>query len=408
MLGNMRFFELLQVAIGKRECLTSCLTDEEWDSLCSECEKHCILGIAFVGIQKLPKEQMPPSELYAKWQKDAQTEKERREQVTEICRKACETHEKNGFDSCVLMPSPIQVRGERLEVRVLPGEVSDEGFEFRGGDPNDVDILCWSKDKKDGKRTIVEYVNFQYIASTKHIKPKVVRNDIDFESGNIPVEVRFKSEYLNNPWYNSRFENWVREKVDRVRPPESPCVGGRDEVRGEGLERPSKSPCIGRLAELPAEFFVVYQLVHLYKKLFCEGIRLGHLVEYYYTLREFSVERLEVRAQSEEVRGERLEIMRVIERLGMKKFAGSVMYVLQTVFGMPDEYLICKPDARHGSFVLKMLTLAGEYTRHIERTRTLSHLGRLGHHLYWLKRNRPFITQYPAEVLFELYRRIKG
>ena len=88
MLGNMRFFELLQVAIGKRECLTSCLTDEEWDSLCSECEKHSILGIAFVGIQKLPKEQMPPSELYAKWQKDAQTEKERREQVTEICRKA--------------------------------------------------------------------------------------------------------------------------------------------------------------------------------------------------------------------------------------------------------------------------------------------------------------------------------
>ena len=100
--------------------------------------------------------------------------------------------------------------------------------------------------------------------------------------------------------------------------------------------------------------------------------------------------------------------MHVIERLGMKKFAGSVMYVLQTVFGMPDEYLICKPNNRNGSFVLKMTMLAGEYTRYIERTRTLRHLGRLGHHLYWLKRNRPFITQYPAELLFELYRRIKG
>jgi hypothetical protein len=191
---------------------------------------------------------------------------------------------------------------------------------------------------------------------------------VDIESGNIPVEVRFKSDFLNNPWYNSRFEAWLREVVDGVSKADS--------------------------CKLPCEFYVVYQLLHLYRKLFCEGIRIGHLVEYYHTLREFS--------------GDRVEIMHVIGRLGMKKFAGSVMYVLQTVFGMPDEYLICKPDARHGSFVLNMVTLAGEYTRHIERTRTLSHLGRIGHHLYWMKRNRPFFTQYPAEIFFDLYKRMKG
>ena len=256
------------------------------------------------------------------------------------------------------MPRFSKVRGERLEVSA--------------GNPKDIDILCWAKDKKDGKRTIVEYVNFQYVASTKHIKPKVVRHHVNFESGNIPLEVRFKSDYLNNPWYNDRFETWVREMVGRVSESNS--------------------------SALPCEFYVVYQLLHLYRKLFCEGIRVGHLVEYYYTLREFSVERLEGRDK-------RLEI---IERLGMKKFAGAVMYVLQTVFAMPDEYLICKPDARHGSFVLNMIMMAGEYTRYIERTRTLKHLGRIGHHLYWLKRNRPFITQYPAEMFFELYKRIKG
>ena len=374
-------FGLLQVAIGNRKCLSRPLSADEWETVYYICELQAVLGIAFVGIQKLPKEQMPPSELFAKWQKDAQKEKEIRERVTEICRKACETHEKNGFDSCVLMPSPVQV-SRPPQSPCIGGEVRDDGLECRGGDPNDVDILCWSKEKKDGKRTIVEYVNFQYVASTKHIKPKVVRNDMDLEVGNIPVEVRFKSDFLNNPWYNGRFEAWLREMVDEA----------------------SKSDS----CKLPCEFYVVYQLLHLYRKLFCEGIRLGHLVEYYYTLREFRGERLEVRAQGGEVRDERLEIMHVIERLGMKKFAGAVMYVLQTVFGMPDEYLICKPNNRNGSFVLNMVMLAGEYTRYIERTRTLRHLGRLGHHLYWLKRNRPFITQYPAEVLFELYRRIKG
>ena len=352
------FIELLQFSIGNRKCLTRSFSADEWETVYLICELHNVLGVAFSGIQKLPEEQMPPSELFTKWQDEALIENDRRERVTELCRKACETHEKNGFDSCVLMPSPVVVSGESLEVS--------------GGDPKDIDILCWSKEKKDGKRTILEYVNFQYVASTKHIKPKVVRNDPNIESGNIPLEVRFKSDYLNNPWYNDRFETWVREMVDRVSESDSRM--------------------------LPDEFFVVYQLLHLYRKLFCEGIRLGHLLEYYYTLREFSVERLEGRDK-------RLEI---IERLGMKKFAGSVMYVLQTVFAMPDEYLICKSDARHGSFVLNLTMMAGEYTRYIERTRTLKHLGRIGHHLYWLKRNRPFITQYPAEMFFELYKRIKG
>ena len=393
----MSFSELAQIAIGNKKQMSRKLSDGEWNTLYGECKKQLVLAFAFSGILKLPVEQMPPSELLAKWQEDALKEKERREKVAEICRKACETHEKNGFNSCVLMPRPSK--------SPCVGGL--------GGDPRDIDILCWSKDKKDGKRTIVEYVNFQYVASTKHIKPKVVRHHVNFESGNIPLEVRFKSDYLNNPWYNDRFETWVRDMVDSASPPESPCVGGLDEVRGEGVERPSKYPCIGRLAELPDEFFVVYQLLHLYRKLFCEGIRLGHLVEYYYTLQAFSQQTPLVplhRGKTEGVSSPPTQgdLEGLIERLGMKKFAGAVMYVLQTVFAMPDEYLICKPNNRNGSFVLSITMQAGEYTRAIERTRMLKHLGRVGHHLYWLKRNRPFITQYPAEMFFELYKRMKG
>lgn len=346
-----------------------------------------LLGVAFSGILKLPEEQMPPSELLAKWQKVALIENERWKRGTEICRRACETHERNGFYSCVLMPRFEQVRDERLEVR--------------GGDPRDIDILCWSKDKRDGKRTIVEYVNFQYVSSTKHIKPKVVRQHVDWKSGHIPIDVQLRASLLNNPWYNKRYVTWRREM----------------------LERTSKSPCVGRLGELPVEFYVVYQLLHLYKRFFCEDLRFGHLLEYYYTLKTLSLLSLhresarhpqspcvggEVRDKGLEDRDERLEVMRVIENLGMRKFAGAVMYVLQTVFAMPDEYLLCKPDVRHGSFVLKMTNLAGEYGRAYERTRTLSHLGKIGRYLYWIKRNRPFITQYPSEMLFETYRKIVG
>ena len=380
-MGTVGFiFKLLQVAIGNRKELPRQLTDDEWGLLYAVSEQHNVLDVAFSAIQKLPDEQRPSLELFAKWQKDAQIEKERRERIIEICRKACETHEKNGFDSCVLMPTSVVVRGERLEVRDerLEGsaqteEVRGERFEVRGGDPKDIDILCWSKDKKDGKRTIVEYVNFQYVASTHHIKPKVVRHHVNFESGNIPVEVRFKFSYFNSPLHDRRFLAWVEEKTFSVTPQR-----GKD-----GYPVPSNT------------FNAVYQLIHLYRKLFCEDLRLGHLYDYYMVLRSLPS-------------SEHEEVMRVIGRLGMKKFAGAVMYVMQSVFGMPDEYLFCKPIARNGSFVISITMQAGEYTRAIERTRMLKHLGRIGHHLYWLKRNRPFLTQYPAEACFELYRRIRG
>ncbi len=352
-------FELLRISIGIRGELSRQLTDVEWTELHSECVRQNVLGIAFVGIQRLPDEQLPPSALYAKWKHEAEVIKERFDLINKRYREACETYEKQGVGCCVLMPSPTQVRGERLEIR--------------GGDSKDIDILCWTDKDKEGKRMVVEYVNFRYVASTHHIKPKVVRQHVDWNTGSFPVDVRFKFSYFNSPLHDRRFLAWVEEKTFSVTPQR-----GKD-----GYPVPSNT------------FNAVYQLIHLYRKLFCEGIRLGHLYDYYMVLRSLP-------------KSEHEEVMRVIGRLGMKKFATAVMYVMQTVFGMPDEYLFCKPNPRNGSFVISITMQAGEYTRAIERTRMLKHLGRIGHHLYWLKRNRPFLTQYPAEVCFELYRRMRG
>ena len=154
-------FELLRISIGIRGELSRQLTDVEWTELHSECVRQNVLGIAFVGIQRLPDEQLPPSALYAKWKHEAEIIKERFDLITKRYREACDIYEKQGVGCCVLMPSPTQVRGERLEIR--------------GGDSKDIDILCWTDKDKEGKRMVVEYVNFQYVASTHHIKPKVVR-----------------------------------------------------------------------------------------------------------------------------------------------------------------------------------------------------------------------------------------
>ena len=363
---NVFFIELLRIAIGNQECLSSRLTDEEWEEVYSVCERQEVVGLAFRAIERLPREQQPPTALVEKWTHEVEVLKQRNGLIAKRCLEVCEYYAKQGMISCVLMPF---------------GEDSCH---------EDIDILCCPKDKKNGKFGLIEYVNFQYVSSTYHLKPKVVRQVVDWKTGSFPVDVRFKFSYLNCPWHDRWFQKWVEKRMLSVRPT----------IGDGGYPVPSNI------------FNVVYQLIHLYKKLFCESIRFSHLYDYYLVLHKFRDEGGEFSGESlgfrDESLGEKDSVMNIIEHVGMKKFAGAVMYVLQTVFGMPDEYLICKPDARHGSFVLNMVTLAGEYTRHIERTRTLSHLGRLGHHLYWMKRNRPFFTQYPAEIFFDLYKRMKG
>ena len=49
------FYELIQVAIGQRSCLSRALTMEEWKGLYALLKKHALLGIGYVAIQKLPR-----------------------------------------------------------------------------------------------------------------------------------------------------------------------------------------------------------------------------------------------------------------------------------------------------------------------------------------------------------------
>lgn len=51
------FIEVLQVAIGQRRCISKVLTVEEWRLMYELFKKHALLGIGYVAIQKLPKEQ---------------------------------------------------------------------------------------------------------------------------------------------------------------------------------------------------------------------------------------------------------------------------------------------------------------------------------------------------------------
>ena len=88
-----------------------------------------------------------------------------------------------------------------------------------------------------------------------------------------------------------------------------------------------------------------------------------------------------------------------LKELGLWKFAGAIMYIMQEVFSMPASRLIVPPNEKYGRFVLNEVLEAGNFGKHDARNR----FGRsqLGHNLQRVYRDIRLMMYFPAEALYE-------
>ena len=83
---NQLFFELIQVALGTRVCLSHSPTGEEWKVLYEMAKKQSLVGVCFAGVQKLQTQrQEPPEMLYLTWMGMAAKIQQRNETVNRQC-----------------------------------------------------------------------------------------------------------------------------------------------------------------------------------------------------------------------------------------------------------------------------------------------------------------------------------
>jgi hypothetical protein len=204
----------------------------------------------------------------------------------------------------------------------------------------------------------------------------------------------------------------------------------------------------------------VFQLLHLYKHIFEEGIGLRQLLDYYFvvqnindndtqaepaTIREHGSLRygasaydngnedkvqgtkykvqecknlLNQRAEASDLnslnseasaevlnqRGARLELFK---KLGLKEFAGAVMYVMREVFAMPEERMLCKPDEKRGKKLLEEIMIGGNFGKFDDRYNwaettngSMDYRG-ASYAFARLRHNFQFLRDYPSEVLWE-------
>lgn len=210
----------------------------------------------------------------------------------------------------------------------------------------------------------------QQLTKDKGCVGKEMLNHIELMINGIAVELHPTPAILNNPLYNHRLQKWLKRNVDLQ------C--------SNVVELPDDA---GEIAVPTCAFNVVYQLIHLYHHYFYEGVGLRQIVDYYYVV--ISDEALIIRDTLQEE----------LKHLGLWKFAGSVMYVLHEVLGLPEEKMIAPMDEKRGKLLLAEILSGGNFGQYDEQY-GFGHSS-FGHNIQRLCRDLRLVRFYPAEALSE-------
>ena len=334
------FFELIQVALGERDRLSQNPTSEEWRSLYAMAEKQTMFGVCFQGIEFLHgQKQTPPQNLLFEWIA-----------MTEYIKKKNESLDKQ----CIRLQTILQEAGIRSSILKGQGIARYYGELAQLRQPGDIDIYV-----DCGRKRALQ---FAYDIGQKEVSWDYKHLHLDIFK-DTEVEVHYRVEVLLNLWKNRKLQQWFKNHEEKLFSENGNFV----------------TPTI--------EFNRFYILLHIYRHFLYEGIGLRQLLDYYFVLK----------ANTNLINLTYLKDL--LKEYGMWKFARGIMWVLQEVFGMEKEYMICEPLESEGKFILSEVMEGGNFGHHDMRIE-YSQDGKLQTVKKIVKHNRHLIRHYPSEVIW--------
>ena len=285
------FIELLQVTLGTRDNLSRVPTSMEWQYILDEAQRHAVVGIMVVGLEKLPSEQRPQKTVLLQWIGLCQQIEVQNSVTTQTCIQICDRLDRNGFNACVL-------KGQS-NYRYYPAGMMNRRS------CGDVDVWVVPKERcTHPVKEVVEYVDANYNMDVLCW----LHNGFTDETG-VPVEVHFRPSFMSEPCKNKRFQKHFSDIV---------LCSSLTDLDG------AKIPC------MKVDEDVIYQMNHIYRHLIDEGVGLRQVVDYFYMLR----------AWNKQYERSKEETMKIVSWLGMKRFAGALMFVLREMLGLSEDFLL--------------------------------------------------------------------
>lgn len=327
---NNLFFELIRVAIGTQDTLSRAPSAKEWKVLYDMAKKQSLVGICYAAVQRLAGDSDSINHkaytinldemLYLTWMGMAAKILQRNEVMNKYTQQTLAYFRNKGFACSILKGQAIAKLYGDLAALRQSG---------------DVDV--WVNSSRD-----------ELLALSKHELGKVEGLNNMYHChypifDDCEVEAHFLPATIHSPFKNKEFKRFCRQHT--------PTMG--DDV-------------------LSLTFNRVYIMLHGFHHLVGHGCGLRQLLDYYFVLKQGFTE------------DERVDTMMWVERLGMKRYAPALMWVMKEFFGLEEQYLLCAPNEKDGRFMLNEVMETGNMgygdTRY-DRSRLNSALGRFVHNL---------------------------
>ena len=429
------FFDFLRFCIGSAKEIPGSLKEADWKELYAIAQKQCLVGVLFDGIKKLPAEHVGmEKELLLQWMAESQMLEKANVRLNDAAIQVSEWFRKKGFRTCIL-----KGQGNAL---MYPNPYSRT--------PGDIDIWVEGGDKR-----VISFV--------RSISPheKACYHHIEFPSyKGVEVEVHYRPSFLLCFWHNRKLQKYY-ERVKEEQFSHRVMLGEQGEIAIPTAEfnlifqlthifSHLMNEGIG-LRQLVDYYYVLCDFYKVYQNFSNPSVSLSKgsstfspspsssgsgdvtapsrcseplrskdggpskvspdsagwdrrdaIGDMTSATAATSTDTSATAARSSFAANSSAAIDRVqkeLKELGLWKFAGGIMYIMQEVFGMPASRLIVPPNEKYGKFVLNEVLEAGNFGKHDARNR----FGRsqLGHNLQRVYRDIRLVKYFPAEAMSE-------
>ena len=447
------FFDFLRFSIGSAKEIPGSLKEVDWKELYAIAKKQCLVGVLFDGIKKLPAEHVGmEKELLLQWMAESQMLEKANVRLNDAAIQVSEWFRKKGFRTCILKgqgnalmyPNPYSRTPGDIDIWVEGGDKRVISFvrsisphekacyhhiEFPSYKGVEVEVhyrpsflLCFRHNRKLQKyykrvkeeqfshrvklgkqgEIAIPTVEFNLIFQLTHIFSHLMNEGIglrqlvdyyyvlcDFYKVYQKSSKITPSLFFDKASCTQQFESSLSlHSLASLFPLKEGSTSHPDPLtlRGEGGNRPTR--CSEPLRSKDG------------------GPKRSSPDSAGWDRRDAIGDMTSVTASTDSsataARSSSTAIDRVqeeLKELGLWKFAGGIMYIMQEVFGMPASRLIVPPNEKYGKFVLNEVLEAGNFGKHDARNR----FGRskLGHNLQRVYRDIRFVRYFPAEALCE-------
>ena len=301
-------------------------TAEEWSLLYSLATKLSVVGIAYAGICKLPKDQQPPLDLAFQWASEAEAIRGHNRIVNQEAAKLTELFKAQGRRSAILKGAA----NARLYPDAFIRQAGDIDIWVEGGRDSVVSLLQslgMMKPEPSGSFFFSRGKSREELYALARERLSVSGHHVHLlqKTNGVNVEVHFKPSSGNlNPFTNKALQRFLAQEMENL------------EYVPEGFYVPS------------LKFAMAMQLSHIQRHFLSSGIGLKQITDYYVLLMKAGD-------------SERLEMSKNIRKFGFRRAARALMWVLNHIYGLQRDYMLCAPDERLGRQMLAKILAGGNF-----------------------------------------------